>query len=304
MTRDQLVALARSAGVHISPHSLLRWVDAGLLPTPRRRAVLGRGKGTRYPLYPPTTALQAVCIAASLRVVRNLDEAGWNAWVVVPGFPLTKYVRDLMLEELRSEQRVLRCFVKKDRRGRRPNVERMARRSSSPELSYILREINPKGRSTVLRMISELQLGSLAVEDYSSDDLLLSQDAAVRLFEPGVVDEKALPDAVHIARGLREQAARSAIPSKIAILRRIDDDALCRIRDEAQGLHRIFGASLGRDETVIGRGDFLQYLANRFENDSAEQGVIGFMKALGAAYPPQSQVGALFRCPADAEGLN
>src|SRR5438445_768462 len=58
---DDLIALAKASGFHVTKTQLARWHRAGLLPRPVRRQGLGRGKGT-ISIYPAGTGTQLLAL--------------------------------------------------------------------------------------------------------------------------------------------------------------------------------------------------------------------------------------------------
>jgi hypothetical protein len=284
ITREQLLALLREAGARVSSAQLHRWTDAGVLPRPRRRGLgRGGGKGTTS-LYPALAFPQALALHTALRLQRNLDDAAWTVWLF--GFPLTGYVRELLLEEWREDERSLREMVRlhSGKRGR-VAIDRAIRRARRAELGP-LAGILPNHVMTVYRMFAEMQYGELRPGVYTADDWERFRDAVSAEAPPGIIDEN---EPVALIEADAVSASRHMpLRSLIAALKRASDDELCMCRNELQELQRIAAQSVAQATGPITRVAFRAYFGQRLVDPNTAAVVIQLFQALGWTRPPAS----------------
>lgn len=105
ITRDAVIAYAKTHGVTVTKAQLIRWHRDGLLPRPRQVA-RGKKQGT-VTAYPEIAASLATFLALKLAVAKkrrrrlSLDELAWHAWLA--GFPLTARIRPLLARRYRDQ---------------------------------------------------------------------------------------------------------------------------------------------------------------------------------------------------------
>lgn len=102
---QEVLKRAEKAGQEVSKRQLKRWRDEGLIPSPRKTG-LGQGVGTDA-FYPSGTGELVAAIARELEQERNLRNAAFKLWF--RGYPLTSYVREWFLSQLRSHDRRARA---------------------------------------------------------------------------------------------------------------------------------------------------------------------------------------------------
>jgi len=289
--RDQLLALLRGEGVRLSRTQLLRWQHAGAFPRPRHKG-LGRGRGKKF-LYPGYATVQALVMARALREKRNLDDAAWTAWVI--GFPLTRYVRELLLEELRLTARGFREEHRRLVRDDQRSALIRAARGRIPGLERMRQVLRPESLTVALRIVAEQQLGILDVNRYTEDDWRRLQDAVVTELMPAVDGDPALPDPAQIARGYQELSDKQSLSKLAAALKKIEARFLEIIRNEAQALHERLAQTLGVEPGLIAREEFLRYFASRYLNPPPREQMTAFLKALGWHRPPDSPLVRMWR---------
>lgn len=285
--RDDLLRAVRSVGLRVTTYQLLRWRNVGLLPPPKKVGH-GRGRGTTVH-YPPIAALQAVALAGALKERRNLDEAGWAIWVF--GFPVTRFARRLLLEELHEREDGYRELLRRVDRG-----EGLKALLSTPtEPIATLRSLAGYDASTILRYIGDLELGTFDTTRYTDDDLVLTQQTLAEAMDQwrqdggeALFDHPELPDVAEIRRTSAIHRATLGVPALRRRLKQLDDARLCQARDEAQALTAHLAEALGMPVPLLSRSMYLQYLGVRFLNREAATELITFLKQLGWATPPPS----------------
>jgi hypothetical protein len=259
VTRDQLLAAVHRAGAKVTVTQLRRWCDVGLMPKPVRRG-LGRGRGI-VALYPAYAAWQAFVIARALREKRNLDDAGWVAWAL--GFPVTRFARDLLLEELEDQHRQLKAIVRAT--GRKRFNERLIEQAKSKgELagSGMAKVLDPDSIPKFVQMMAEYQLGQIHEHDYSDAEWQHLQEAALAtLFphSPEILDAEDLPSTEEVKQGLNRLSNEAPIAKVIDRLARTDDQTLCALCAEAQAVVSMYARTTGTLEHLISRAGFLSY---------------------------------------------
>lgn len=102
--RGAMLARLGKEGVRATPATLLRWRNAWLLPQARREG-RGRSRGSRS-YYPEYAYRQAWFIGNWLQDQRNLDLAGWGAWL--HHFPVTPFARSLLSETCKAQTVIAR----------------------------------------------------------------------------------------------------------------------------------------------------------------------------------------------------
>ena len=287
VTRDQLLVRLREAGFPVSRAMLLRWQAVGVLPRPRRKG-LGRGKGIAV-LYPEWTIGLAAVIANALKLHRNLDWAAWTAWIL--GFPLTLYVKDLLLEEfsdtIRSLQREHRRMAKSDKRSA---LHRVSRGTVPRALKGMRTVLPPESLAKSLRIVLEQQLGALRTEQYTSDDWQRLQDGFVAEFLPGVQDDDALPSSAEVAAGYQVLSDEQSLPRIVNALRRMNPRVLEMVRNEAQALTEHVAQAVGAPVPIISTDEFLRYFAFRIVNRQTREQATDTIRLLGWKRPPDPPV--------------
>jgi hypothetical protein len=288
-TRGELIARLRADGVRVTPSQLHRWTDAGVLPAPKRRG-LGRGKGT-VSVYPWLSVIQARALHDALKQRRNLDDAAWNLWMF--GFPLTDYVRELLLEEwtllLRASRRASKALA--DPRIAKRTTEALKRRPG--ELRNVLESIRPESFPRVSRMFLDMQSGDFDSSQYTDNDYSLAQDTAIALHGPEAADAGDLPT-TEVQAAVIHQTTAVPLPKLIARLKELSDGELGALRSEAQALHAWFEAQLGQPPTMASREEFRHYFAKRAVDPSSKPEFRRLFQLLGWKRPPMSPLRKLF----------
>lgn len=276
--RDDLIETLAAHEIHVTPTMLLRWHDRWILPQPVRK---GRGQGRGSRSYYPAFALQlAGFIAIALKVSRDLDGAGWDAWTI--GFPLTPFARDYLLEVAETElrdARKLSAFLRKEGKGAAKKRRALAREvgSKSPTLSVL-----PGDR--VLAALSgfvDIELGvwraesahdprvqaigtglNHAVADWIDQEATGGRlDAANPIVEYLVAHD--VPDSA-IADGAAASSVSQSLPILIRWLKAVSDTELEAFRNTAMAFIRQCGAFSGSDEPLgMTPGGFLRFLRIR-----------------------------------------
>lgn len=285
LPRDDLLTRLAADGYDVSNYQLLRWVDVGLLPPPRRVG-LGRGRGT-VSYYPPLVFPQAATLHLLLRERRSLDQAGWYLWVF--GYPVAEFAHDLLLEAVDDELDTWEAIADDEEL-------RDALAASTQELVKTLgRGIPPDVLSKALRDLSGLQLGTLADDPPSSDDWLHLQDAVIQSFPPEVRDADDLPDPLAMAHTAKQQAHRSLYATR-QMLETCSAIELCVARDVAQTLYAwLVQKTGGPPDALIPPEDFIRFVRFSWLNESDRSGTRQMLTIFGlrAISPLARQLKAL-----------
>ena len=263
---------------------LLRWVQAGLLPRPRREG-LGQGQGG-VSYYPRIAVRQAKALAELLRRQRSLDEAGWRLWLV--GYPVTPFARALLLKDLAAEERVLREELAREKRGEpRRIAAALTRNRGDASLTRLEGMLSRSGLQTMGRILVEQRLGTLDTSQYSDDALEAYGDATIAMLWPELVDHPGLAGLDDFRAGLQQLSNDASIGRLRALVREADDKLLVVTRNEVQWLMEYFRDPLASDYPFAERGDFLRVLRLRMEPEGPKR-MAQLMKALGHTRVPPS----------------
>ena len=220
-------------GVRITPHQLLRWHQAGLLPQPRREG-LGRGKGT-VSYYNKQALYQSWALADLLRRRRNLTEAGWGVWMW--GFPVTDWARDLLVRELTRERRA---------------AARVKRMVGSDQIGVPYR----------LGLEASFSLGTLQSTDYTEDQWDDLQAELIEELWPKRGQRTDDPTPRQVAANLAELARHINLPRAIAELKALSKAKLEQYRNEAQWLFEQ-QHSLVEGRALMPRDEFVRFFQAR-----------------------------------------
>lgn len=262
VTRPELLAAVKRGGTTVTPTQLRRWCDVGLMPNPVRRG-LGRGRGV-VALYPTGAAWQASVIARALKQNRNLDDAGWTAWVL--GFPVTAFVRDLLIEELEAEARQLKAVLRAlgKPRSRRQLVD-AAKPGGALSAAGMGKVLLPESIPTFLQMTAEYRLGQIHERDYTEEEWTRFQEESLSIAYPDLpelLDDEDLPSPIEVKQGINRFSREASIAKVIAALKDADDSTLCTLRAEAQELVSVYARAIGVEEPVMSRAHFQSYFTN------------------------------------------
>ena len=278
--RDELLQAVRQLGFRASNHQLLRWHDEELLPQPRRVG-RGRARGGSDSYYPWWAALQAAELAGQLKRKRNLDDAGWALWVA--GFPVADVVRDLLLDELEESEDMLR-EVLADRGGPLPSLLD----STAHARSDMWKVVHRKQRAKVLRMVTEMQLGTLQPEKYSKHDWASFQDATLAAVLPQALDDPKLPSPTEVRSGITKLSRHWNLRAVRQGLEQTDDRWFRIYTNEAQALFAMIAQSLDVENALVPRDAFLRYFAQRHVDPGTRKQTVQYLKVLGWTKPPLS----------------
>ena len=284
--REKLIAALKREGLDVTRHKLLRWVDAGLLPRPRREG-LGRGKGSRS-YYPQIAYLQARTLQRLLTDKRSLDEAGWGLWAL--GFPLTDWVRALLVDEQGEEYRLLKREFQAARRGRSEVVEAATQSTPAKAFRPWRKVIRAEAMPQFLDMVMAFQLGGWQAEKYSTNQLNQFQDIVVNDYFPSLRDDEGLPEPPEFAPELQAVSSRISLPKVLEGLRSVNNQTLDKYRNEFQWLTVRFTPSEERDKAIMDRGDFITFFKWRHIDPDGEAGIAVLMRSQGLDRPPPSQL--------------
>jgi hypothetical protein len=280
--REEL--LRELAPYQVTNAQLLRWVQAGLLPRPRREG-LGRGRGGRS-YYPGITVKQAGALAELLKRDRNLAEAGWRLWLI--GYPVTLFARALLLEELTAQEAALRDELARLRKGRRSRFAVGVRRErGDPALARVRAMLNEGGLQTMGRMVAEQLLGILRTEKYTDEEWDNYGDATVAMVFPDLLDRPGLADSTTFKSGIQKLTHDANLKQRRAMLKRTDDKLLVTARNEVQWLWEYFRDPVAPEFPFPNRGDFLWFLGVRLQPDGPKA-IALVMQALGQEHVPLS----------------
>jgi hypothetical protein len=282
ISRDELLAFLRRSGFQISPHQLLRWRNAGLLPQPTRVG-LGRGKGTTS-FYPKLAAIQARTLAALLRRRRNLPEAGWSLWMF--GFPLTAWARAHLLDVLRTQAREAgRAEKALAVKGR---LARQLTEQPTKELGQIQKVVRQEAMPQVFRMLMQFQLGGLRAAAYTADDWSLLQDAVVSMLDPSLLEEVELADPDAFADEMERLTRTASLPQVIEAISALPAQRFEQYRNELQWLAERLVAPGDGGDGLVSVEDFVRFFKVRHLNPDGEAQTAALMRALGQDRPPPS----------------
>lgn len=279
--RDALLAELRKKGARVTAERLHRWTNAGLLPRPKRRGLgKGKGKGT-ISVYPASALSQAYAIHLALQISRDLDDAGWVAWLM--GFPLTEYVRDLLIEEWTRQERDLRRGLKALQKPRVQSRIAHAVTSGSHGLEGLLSVLSPGGSpsnfSRIAQMLLAVQVGELHQGVFTLDewDDLRESVIAQQAGSPSAVAEPLEQFVASTIRRSRQVSFRALI----ARLKRATEKDLCDCRDELCALHAIAAVQAGQMPGLITRAAFRHYFAERLLDVERAPQVRELLRAYG-----------------------
>jgi hypothetical protein len=287
--RGALLELLEPEGV--TNAQLLRWVQAGLLPHPRREG-LGRGQGG-VSYYPAVTVFQAKALAGLLNRQRNLGEAGWRLWML--GYHVTPFARGLLEGELESEEEFHREELARLRAGETSRVARAIQRErSGPAWDRVRAALRLKGLSRVAKMVSEQRLGRLRSDEYSDVDWANYQDLVVALFQSDLADDQLRPTPAELQAGVQTLSNTANLKELRALLGRANDRLLETVRNETQWLTEFFRAPTSREFPIADRDYFLRFLRLRMEPNGPEE-IQRLIEALGQKEVPPPPVERRFR---------
>jgi len=284
LRREDLIGRLRAEGYRISNHQLLRWVDAGLLPNPRRTGK-GRGRGTEV-YYPRVALLQARTLVRLLRDNRNLDDAGWGLWAL--GFPLTEWARELMLDELKA---LKGAFEREDRRyraGKPSLLDAAGKRRPPRRLVQMRKAVKPDKMPRVLAMTLRYQLGTFRAREYSAEDWDRYRDAVLGEYLPELLDDPGLPTTEEVAPALEEESRQFGLGRTISALKHVEAHQLEQYRNECQWLTELFSRPDEPDKALMARPDFITFFKGRHMAPEGDANFRAFMRSIGQTRAPAS----------------
>ena len=287
--RGELLELLKPQGV--TNAQLLRWVQAGLLPHPRREG-LGRGRGGRS-YYPRLVILQAESLARLLKQERSLGVAGWRLWLL--GYPVTPFVRAMLLADLDAAEVELREELSQINAGKPSRLIQEVKRSNGDPMGQRLGAVlEPKGLQVYARMVIEQRLGILKADQYSELDWANYQDAGVAMLFPELIDHKELPDPGTIPSGVQQVTRDANIDQLRAVLQTTDEKLFVTARNELQWLWEYYRDPTRTEMPFPEPDDFLRFLRFRLEPDGPRQ-IATWMNALGQTRIPPSPLARMLR---------
>jgi hypothetical protein len=260
--------LEQLAPVGVTSHKLMRWLDAGLLPKPRRHG-LGRAVGGSISCYPRLALLQAAVLASLLRRrgKRNLDEAAWDLWVL--GFPVTEYVRDLLLEDLELQRQAIEVIRRDPKRLKRE----LRLKRHAPVIVRLRKWIKPDHLHRVIQLLADLHLGK-AADQYTDKEWQLAQDASAALMPPEYLDEEKLPNLKAAAKQQAHLSKAISFAKTIHALERVGRWWLEALRNEIQWFGQESGA-------LVPRGPFLEYFKRWYVDPEGRRIAPAYRVAMG-----------------------
>lgn len=292
MTRDQLLDGLRKGGIKVSPSQLRRWVDAGLFPKPVRRG-LGRGKGVSV-LYPVIAAPQAVAMALALKMTRNLDDVAWTLWLL--GFPVTPYIRDLLVEDFRRDQQRIKTTLKA-LKSKKFSDKLVRAASPGGELSSLGKVIRPERLPRFLEMIAAHQVGQLREHDYTEDDWLIAKEAVLSMMlpdQPDLLDADDMASPHELRDGLARLSREAPIAKAIQALKATSDDTLRDLRSEAEAFVGIVSEALG-EKIMLSRDQFRTYFVKAVVAPDGAKERKKILEAMHWVQPPLAPIEAIMK---------
>jgi len=237
--------------------------------------------------------LQAESLARLLKRDRHLCVAGWRLWLL--GYPVTPFVREMLLADLDAAEAELREELSQIRAGKPSRLIKEVKRSDGDPMGHRLGTVlGPKGLQVFARMAVEQRLGILKADQYSELDWANYQDAGVAMLFPELVDHKELPDARTIPSGVQRVTRDANIDQLRAMLRTTEEKLLVTARNELQWLWEYYRDPTTTEMPFPEPDDFLRFLRVRLEPDGPRQVAI-WMKALGQTRIPPSPLARMLR---------
>jgi hypothetical protein len=213
---------------------------------------------------------------------RNLKEAGWDLWVL--GFPLTEYVRDLLVETLEEQLR----FSKRLKKDPSFLERELRKRRGAAARHPIFRLIRPEGFGRVVQMSAEAQLGLLAPTGWTMDDWALSHDFTVATWFPEYDGDADLARPEEMHEDLMTFSHELNLPTVIEAVKKADAGWLEAIRNELQWFVEVIAERAGQADVLIDRYDFLTYFKQVFVRSEGYKNAQVIRRALGWTTPPPS----------------
>lgn len=237
LSRDELKAAIREQGLSVTSHQLVRWHKRGLLPRPER-TFFGRPGGTES-RYPEIAIAQTHAILLLLQVFRrDLNSVGWYLWGF--GFPVTAFVRRLLVTELEQWEKQLREGFEAFRKGDSANpIAALTTGRAPASWGTVRRRVGKKRIDTVAALLYQVLLGQFGEHGtYDAKDyelVIAALDAQTSKWSSKPVSQRVrqIPEAFELlSKELSLGATRSAVE-------KLSEAELCRVRDEIQTIYRI-----------------------------------------------------------------